>query len=246
VSAPPPDLSVILPAYNEAECLPGVLRELAGVLTGRLSGRTWEILAVDDGSTDATAERLRELQREIPGLRVLTLARNQGQSAAFWAGFRAARAPVLVTLDADGQNDPAGIPDLIAALDRADAACGVRLNRRDTWSKRLGSRLANAVRNRALGERVSDTGCALKAFRRELVDDLPPWNGFHRFLPTWFRLHGARVLEVPVRHRPRQSGRSKYTNWGRLWRTLRDLRGMAWLGSRYVRVEARETPSPSG
>lgn len=236
----PPAVSVILPVYNEEACIEAVLRELVGVLRDRLDGRGFEVLAVDDGSRDGTPALLRSLRAELPGLRVLTLARNSGQSAAFGAGFRAARAPVLVTLDADGQNDPADIPALLAALDGADAVCGIRARRRDSWSKRLGSRLANAVRNAVLREEVADTGCALKVFRRELVADLPVWNGMHRFFPTWFAMKGAVIHQRPVNHRPRRAGTSKYTNFGRLWRTLRDLRGMAWLRSRVVRFEVRE------
>ena len=237
---PTPDVSVILPVYHEEACIEAVLRELIGVLRDRLDGRAFEVLAVDDGSRDGTPALLRSLRSEFPELRVLTLARNAGQSAAFGAGFRAARAPVLVTLDADGQNDPADIPALLAALEGADAVCGIRARRRDSWSKRLGSRLANAVRNAVLHEEVADTGCALKVFRRDLVADLPVWNGMHRFFPTWFTMKGAVIRQVPVNHRPRRAGNSKYTNFGRLGRTLRDLRGMAWLRSRVVRFEVRE------
>ena len=236
----PPRISVVLPVYQEEACIEPVLRELLAVLRDRLDGRGFEVLAVDDGSRDGTPALLRSLRAEFPELRVLTLARNAGQSAAFGAGFHAARADVLVTLDADGQNDPADIPALLAALEGCDAVCGIRARRRDTWSKRLGSRLANRVRNAVLREEVADTGCALKAFRRALVADLPVWNGMHRFFPTWFAFQGAVIRQIPVNHRPRRAGTSKYTNLGRLWRTLRDLRGMAWLRSRMVRYEVRE------
>lgn len=239
-----PSISVVLPVYNEEGCIEPVLRELLGVLDG--VAEPWEVIAVDDGSRDRTPDILRRLRGEFPRLRVLTLVRNGGQSAAFGAGFRAARGEWLVTLDADGQNDPADLPALLARRDGADAVCGFRARRRDTWSKRLGSRLANAVRNAVLREEVVDTGCALKVFRRGLVADLPVWNGMHRFFPTWFRLHGARLAQVAVNHRPRSAGRSKYTNWGRLRRTLRDLRGMAWLADRFVRIDAREEAGPPG
>ncbi|HQM23121.1 MAG TPA: glycosyltransferase family 2 protein [Kiritimatiellia bacterium] len=227
-----PQLSVLLPAYNEEACIADVVREVADVLRG--VGRPFEIVVVDDGSTDATPERLGELQAGIPELRVLRLRRNSGQSAALGAAFRAARGEIFVTLDADGQNDPADIPALLAQLATCDLCCGYRAKRQDTWSKRFGSRLANAVRNRALHETIRDTGCTLKAFRAEWTAELPmQFRGMHRFLPALMAMAGARIAEIPVNHRPRAAGQSKYTNWGRLKETLWDLWAVRWMQKRY-------------
>ena len=191
-SAASVDLSLLLPVYNEEDCIEAVVREAADAL--RRLGRPFEIIAVDDGSTDGTAARLQALRADLPELRLLRLAANSGQSAALGAGFRAARGGIFVTLDADGQNDPADIPALVARLDSCDLCCGYRASRQDTWSKRLGSRLANAVRNRALRERIRDTGCTLKAFRSEWADALPmQFRGMHRFLPALMAMAGARI-----------------------------------------------------
>ena len=185
------ELSVVMPAYNEEACVEGTVRELHAVLIK--TGRTFEILVVDDGSTDNTPARLKALARELPGVRVIRLNPNSGQSAAMKAGFQAAAGSIIITLDADGQNDPAEIPRLLEQLDRCDVCCGFRMDRRDTLAKRAGSRLANAVRNRALGEKVRDTGCTLKAFRAEWARDLPlEWRGMHRFLPALMAMRGAR------------------------------------------------------
>ena len=227
-----PQLSILLPAYNEEACIAHVIREVAEVLRGL--GRPFEIVVVDDGSTDATGQRLGELQADIPELRVLRLQRNSGQSAALGAAFRAARGEIFITLDADGQNDPADIPALLAPLVSCDLCCGYRVKRQDTWSKRLGSRLANAVRNRALRETIRDTGCTLKAFRAAWTQELPmQFRGMHRFLPALLAMAGARITEIPVNHRPRVAGQSKYTNWGRLKETLWDLWAVRWMQKRY-------------
>ena len=234
-----PTLSVLLPAYNEEDCIADVVREAAGVLRGM--GRPFEILVVDDGSTDATPARLQALRAECPELRLLRLERNSGQSAALGAAFRAARGDIFVTLDADGQNDPADIPALVARLADCDVCCGYRAKRQDTFSKRYGSRLANAVRNRALRETIRDTGCTLQAFRAELARPLPmQFRGMHRFLPALMALAGARIAELPVNHRPRAAGRSKYTNWGRLKETLWDLWAVRWMQKRHRTTQAKE------
>lgn len=227
-------VSVVLPVYNEAECIETTLRELAGVLDG-LPG-AHEMIVVDDGSTDDTPAILRRLMAEWPArLRVARLEPNAGQSAAFGVGFRSARAPVIVTMDADGQNDPADLPALLAHLDDADVVCGYRARRRDTWSKRLGSRIGNGVRNAILGERIVDTGCSLKVFRAAFVRDLTMWAGMHRFLPSLCAMQGARIVQLPVNHRPRARGVSKYSNWGRLKTTIGDLLAVRWMKRRYRR-----------
>ena len=236
---PRPALSVLLPAYNEEACIEAVVRETVCVLHGM--GRPFEILVVDDGSTDGTPTLLKTRLLDIPELRALRLPVNSGQSAALGAAFRAARADVLVTPDADGQNDPADIPALLAKLDSCDLCCGMRANRKDPFSKRIGSRLANAARNLALRERVHDTGCTLKAFRASLARDLPmQFRGMHRFLPALMAMDGARIAEIPVNHRPRAAGKSKYTNWGRLKETLWDLWAVRWMQKRHRPIRAEE------
>lgn len=233
-----PDLSVLIPAYNEEACIESVVRETVCVLHGMV--KSFEILVVDDGSTDGTSARLKALCSEHPELRVLRLAANSGQSAALGAAFRAARGDIFVMLDADGQNDPSDIPALVAKLDSCDLCCGYRATRRDSWSKRFGSRLANAVRNRILRENIRDTGCTLKAFRAEWARDLPmQFRGMHRFIPALLAMAGARIEEIPVHHRPRTAGASKYTNWGRLKETLGDLWAVRWMQKRHrpIRVE---------
>ena len=230
------ELSVLVPAFNEDACLGALVRETACVLHGQ--NRSFEILVVDDGSTDWTPRLLNDLRAEVEELRAVRLAQNSGQSAALLAGFRAARGKIFVTLDADGQNDPSDIPALVAQLDSCDLCCGYRAQRRDVWSKRIGSRLANAVRNRVLREKIRDTGCTLKAFRAEWARDLPmQFRGLHRFIPALLAMAGARIAEIPVNHRPRAAGHSKYTNWGRLKETLWDLWAVRWMQKRYRTVQ---------
>lgn len=240
-----PQLSVILPVYNESESISPVIWEIVGVLEG-MPDTSWELLAVDDGSTDGTDSTLADLQSAMPQLRVLRLERNCGQSAALWMGFQQARAPWIATLDADGQNDPADLPALWAKRDEADAVFGYRASRQDRWSKRVGSRMANAIRNRILRENIRDTGCSMKLFQRQLTTRLAPWNGMHRFFGTLFLMQGARIAQLPVNHRPRAAGQSKYTNLGRLPKTIRDLMAMRWLRDRYVNVHLREPDADGG
>ena len=232
------DLSILIPAFNEDACIAAMVRETACVLHGL--GRSFEILVVDDGSTDLTWTCLNHLRAEVSELRALHLATNSGQSAALLAGFRAARGQIFVTLDADGQNDPSDIPALVAGLETCDLCCGYRVRRQDVWSKRIGSRVANAIRNLVLRERIRDTGCTLKAFRAEWAQFLPmQFRGMHRFIPALLAMAGARITEIPVNHRPRTAGKSKYTNRGRLKETLGDLWAVRWMQKRYrpIRVE---------
>lgn len=231
--------SVVLPVFNERDNLAPLLDELAIAL----GSRRYEIIAVDDGSTDGSLDELSRLRRERPALRVMALHRRSGQSAALAAGWAAARGDVVVMLDADGQNDPADIPALLDRL-QADpglaAAAGYRVRRRDSRWKRAQSRIANAVRNWITRDRVRDTGCALKAARRDVLGLLPRFDGMHRFLPTLIRLQGGVVVEVPVSHRPRRSGRSKYTARNRAMVALRDALGVRWLRRRALRYAVRE------
>lgn len=228
-----PELSVVVPLYNEEENLPVLMGELGAAIA--TTGLTHELIFVDDGSTDGSAEVLAGLAKSLPQLRILRHQRNAGQSAALVAGFRAARGRLVVTLDSDLQNDPADIPRLLARLDEGfDAVSGVRRNRRDSWVRRLSSRIANAVRNWATDESVTDVGCSLKAYRREFLVDLPMFTGMHRFLPTLVRWNGARLTEIDVNHRPRLHGVAKYGIGNRLFRALADLFAVRWMRTRWI------------
>jgi len=235
---PAPDVSLVVPVYNERENLAPLVAEIAAAL----AGTHYEIVAVDDGSTDGSLTELKRLKGLLNELHVVAFERNAGQSAAFVAGFRAARGRAIVTLDADLQNDPRDVPALLAELARSGAACvaGYRADRRDTPWKRLQSRIANGVRNWLTRETIRDTGCSLKAFRADAVRALPAFNGMHRFLPTLIRRDGGLVAEVPVGHRPRRFGTTKYGMWNRVFRALADAFGVRWLLRRRLRYRVRE------
>ena len=244
-----PEISLVIPVYNEEENLPVLAGEIRAALEP--AGLSYEVIYVDDGSTDSSPAVLERLAREDPRTRIVRQRRNSGQSAAFAAGFRHARAPVVVTLDADLQNDPADIPRLLERMDGFDVVNGVRARRQDTWVRRISSKIANGVRNRVTRESVTDVGCTLRAMRIEYLRRIPVFNGMHRFLPTLLRMEGARVTEVPVNHRPRLHGQPKYGIHNRLWRGLADLYGVRWLQTRWIdrnlsgEVDAWNT-TPSG
>src|SRR5271154_36148 len=231
-----PAISVVVPVRNEA----GNIAPLVAEIAKALQDRAFEIVYVDDGSADATGDELRELMRGHPGLRQIRHNESCGQSAAIRTGVAAARAPVVVTLDGDGQNDPAFIPALIAALEagapRIGLVAGQRTGRKATGFKKLQSRIANAVRKTVLKDGTRDTGCGLKAFRRDVFLSLPYFNGLHRFLPALIRRDGFAVGYVEVVDRPRGQGVSNYGFWDRLWIGLLDLAGVWWLVRRKRRV----------
>ena len=233
-----PALSLVIPAYNEEPNVEACYRELVGVLEDL--GLAFEIIFIDDGSTDGTFAALARLATADPRLRLIRFRENAGQTAALDAGFRAARGAVVVTMDADLQNDPRDISRLLTALDGHDAVCGWRVDRHDQWAKRVASRVANAVRQRLTADGDHDTGCTLKAFRREAVHRLHLYRGMHRFLPALLRLEGFRVTEVPVGHRPRRAGFSKYGNWSRLWAGLADLWAVRWMARRRLAYKIEE------
>jgi dolichol-phosphate mannosyltransferase len=233
-----PEISVVIPAYNEDESLPILLAELRPALAA--TGRTWEIVLVDDGSTDHTAERIRAEAAAEPRIRPLLLAANGGQSAALAAGFAQVRGSIVVTLDADLQNDPADLPRLLTALEQADVVSGIRMDRQDSAVRLISSRIANGFRRWVLGDRVTDIGCSFKAYRREVLEGLPMFVGVHRFLPALCQFRGARLAEVTLSHRPRRHGVSKYGVGNRLWRGLHDLAGVRWLRSRLVSYRVRD------
>jgi glycosyltransferase involved in cell wall biosynthesis len=230
--------SVVIPAYNEEESIAACVEEVAGVLDGL--GRPYEIVVVEDGSTDRTFQVLKEAKAAVTQLVVLRFEANHGQTAGFDAGLKAARGDVIVMMDADMQNDPADIPRLLAELDGCDVVCGYRAERHDSFVRRASSRIANAVRNKLTGESIRDVGCSLRAVRAECVRGLKLYNGMHRFLPTLLRLDGWRLKEVPVNHRPRRWGRAKYGIGNRLFRGLRDLFAVRWMQARWLRYEITE------
>jgi len=206
--------------------------------------RSWECLWIDDGSTDGTFDRLVDLHRRDPEHhQYAALERRSGQSGALVTGFRIARGEMVGTLDGDLQNDPAELPRLAAMLDRGrtDMATGVRTTRRDGWLRRVSSRIANGFRNRVTGDRIQDVGCSLRVFYRECVDDMPVFRGMHRFLPTLVRMRGFSVQEVPVSHRPRTLGRTKYGVHNRLWGGILDCFAVRWMRSRMLSPRIRET-----
>lgn len=234
------DLSLVIPVFNEQDNVQPLLDEVRSVLDGDFD---YEVIFVDDGSTDNTAARLAALRADNPRLRVLRHAENAGQSAALLTGLQAARAPWVATLDGDGQNDPADIPDLYALAQAGNSlwlVTGWRHQRRDNWLKRLSSRIANSVRATLLGDATPDTGCGLKLMRRETCLQLPRFDHMHRFLPALVLRAGGGVRSVPVNHRPRQRGTSKYGLHNRLWVGLVDLFGVMWLCRRPLRPDARE------
>jgi dolichol-phosphate mannosyltransferase len=237
-----PEISVIVPVYDEVESLPRLAAEIAAAL--RPLGLACEVIYVDDGSNDGSAGVLLGLAREDPAVRVIRQRRNAGQSAALDAGFRAARGAIVVTLDADLQNDPADIPRLLALMDRYDVVSGVRTPRRHSWLRRASSRVANRVRNRVTHDDVTDVGCTLRACRAEILRRVPMFVGMHRFLPTLLRMAGARTTEIPVNHRPRLHGRAKYNLRNRFWRTLADLLAVRWMQERRIDHDLSEEIDP--
>jgi dolichol-phosphate mannosyltransferase len=224
-------VTVIVPFRNEGENILPLAHELAAVRAGV---QDLTALFVDDGSTDGTWQAIQQAAASHPWIRGLRHSRNRGQSAALLSGLHQASGGVVVTMDGDLQNVPGDIPVLLEHLRQCDVVCGYRPRRGDTVSRRLGSAIANRVRQWITRDGVRDAGCGLKAFRRECIQDLPPLNGMHRFMPAYFMLHGRRIAQVPVNYRPRQHGVSKYSNLGRLPATLFDLLGFCWYRSRLL------------
>ena len=228
-----PSVSVIVPLFNEEQSVPVLQTELSAAL----KEFDYEIIFVDDGSIDRTADRI----ETAPNIRLIRFEKNSGQSAAIYAGLTAARGATVVIIDGDLQNDPADIPKLLAEIaSGADLVCGYRVKRRDTLVKRATSRIANAVRSRYTKDGVRDTGCTLKAMRCECVSTLLPFKGMHRFIPALVKAAGYRLVEVPVNHRPRRFGQSKYGLGNRALRATVDMFGVRWLLSRRLNYRIRE------
>jgi dolichol-phosphate mannosyltransferase len=227
-----PAVSVIVPLFNEEENISILQSELRAAL----DGFDYEIVFVDDGSVDCTVERI----ETAPNVRLIRFEKNTGQSAAIYAGLQAARGANAVLIDGDLQNDPADIPRLLAEIARgADLVCGYRINRQDTLVKRMTSWIANAVRSRFTKDGVRDTGCTLKAIRRECISALVPFKGMHRFIPALIKGAGYRLVEIPVNHRPRRFGQSKYGLGNRALRATIDMFGVRWLLSRRLNYKIR-------
>jgi glycosyltransferase involved in cell wall biosynthesis len=235
-----PDLSIVFPVYNEEENIPILLGQIRDAVEG--NGWTYEIVAVDDGSNDRSLAVLREQRAHYPTLRVLALQKNSGQTAALDAAWRAANGRFVVSLDADLQNDPADIPAMMRKLAEtsSDMVIGVRVNRADTWSRKMQSRIGNGVRNWITGDQITDTGCSLKLVKREAIDRVRLFTGMHRFLPTLVRYAGYKVVEMPVNHRARQFGQSKYGAMNRAFRGLADCFAVRWMGKRMLNYSVAE------
>ncbi len=229
------NLSFVIPVYNESENIEPLIAEIRAAAVG---SQSFEIIYVDDGSTDDTLRCLSELRCRFPFLRVIRHQSRYGQSSALWTGVKAARAPWIVTLDGDGQNDPRDVPRLLSVLHGADPSsrvelvAGIRARRRDRWLKRLSSKIANGVRRAILRDGISDTGCGLKLINRKAFLELPFFDHMHRFLPALILRGGGCVVTVEVSHRPRTRGRSKYGVGNRLWVGIVDLLGVLWLQRR--------------
>jgi glycosyltransferase involved in cell wall biosynthesis len=230
-----PMLSLVIPVHNEVESIPLLWTELCDVLA-RIE-RSVEVIFVNDGSTDGSDKAIRRIVEADDRVRCVTIAQCAGLSSAFQAGYCAVRGAVVVTLDADLQSDPHDIPRVLAALDDADAAVGWRQRRRDTLTKRVASRVANGIRRRVLGDPFHDSACSLRAMTRPCLAAVPPYDGMHRFVPVLLSMNGYRVVEVPVAHRARRFGHSKFGICNRAWRAFTDMLVVRWM-------RARRLPAP--
>lgn len=228
------DVSVVVPVKNEEENVAILADEVIAAFSSK--PWQWECLFVDDGSSDETLARLKQLHEKDLRIRYLSLDRNHGQTAAMLAGFREAYGRVLATLDGDGQNDPSDLPAMVAKVlaGEADLVNGRRARRQDSMVRKISSRVGNGFRNRLTGETISDVGCSIRAFRRECVAHFPAFEGLHRFFPTLITMQGYSLVELPVNHRPRHLGVSKYGIHNRLWKGLRDTFAVRWMKTRII------------
>lgn len=226
------DLSVVIPVYNERESLPYLEEELQKHLEPL--DLNYEVIFVDDGSQDGSANLIKTLKKNNPRIRLIRFSTNNGQSAGFAAGFKAAAGRTIVTMDADLQNSPKDIPLLLEKIEEYDVVCGWRHKRNDPWIKRVSSKIANAIRNKLSEENIADIGCSLKAFRRECVVNLHLYEGMHRFFPTLLKMDGCTVTQVKVSHYPRRFGQSKYNIRNRVFRSFMDLLMVRWMKKRKI------------
>ena len=233
-----PTLSVVVPVFNEKENLPILIPKLVEVL--KALPFSYEMIFVDDGSSDGSRRILKEMASQYPSLRVLGFKENRGLSTALVAGMREARGEKIVTLDSDLQNDPKDIPILLEYLDRYDMVTGWRREREDQWLKKISSKIANAVRNWLNDGNIQDSACTLRAFKKECVEKIPVFNGMHRFLSTLVKMEGYRIMEVPISHHPRKFGKSKFNIRNRMVRSFIDLLVVRWMKCRAIRYDIEE------
>jgi glycosyltransferase involved in cell wall biosynthesis len=233
------DISVVVPVYNEEKNLPILILQLAEVLN-RLR-KAYEMVFVDDGSTDGSRKILKEMTLEYPQIRILGFKKNCGETAAGAAGIKESRGEIVITIDADLQNDPRDIPTMLEYLkEEYDMVTGWRQKRDDSWVKQITSKIANKIRNGLSGESIQDSGCTFRAYKRECLQDLKLYKGMHRFMPTLVKMEGFRVIEIPIAHHPRRFGESKYNTWNRMWRAFVDLLAVKWMKSRSIHYEIEE------
>jgi glycosyltransferase involved in cell wall biosynthesis len=234
-----PKLSLVIPVYNEEENLERLFAEI----TDNMKSVTddYEVVLTNDASTDRSWEILLKLAERDPRWHIQRFESNCGESAASYAGMRAASGDIVITLDADLQNDPRDIPQFLEAMKDADCVCGSRVHQRaDNWLRRISSTLANWVRNKLSDENITDAGCTYRAFKRECLDGVQFWRGAHRFMPTLFRMKGCKVVEIPITPRERFAGESKYGVWNRLFKSFTDLLAVRWMKSRQLRFRIAE------
>jgi len=234
----PIDISVVVPVYNEEENLPVLIPQIAEVL--KPLAKTFEMIFVDDGSKDQSRPLLKKMILEYPQIRILGFKKNCGETAAGAAGIKEARGKIVITIDADLQNDPKDIPKMLDYLKEYDMVTGWRQKREDSWVKRITSRIANRIRNRLSEEEIQDSGCTFRAYKRECLQEIKLYKGMHRFIPTLMKMEGYRVIEIPIVHHPRKFGVSKYTTWNRMWRAFVDLLAVKWMKSRHIDYEIEE------
>jgi len=224
--------TILIPAYNEAENIGPLLFEIQEVM--QALNEPWEVIVIDDASTDETWQQLESTQKRISQLRAFRHSKQSGQSNALETGIQQAKGEIIIMLDGDGQNDPHDIPKLLEKIEGVDCVSGCRVNRKDTWLKRTYSKIANSIRRAFLHDGITDTGCSLKAFRKQALHKLKFYKGMHRFLPALLQIEGYKVIEVPVSHRPRLHGTSKYNILNRGLCTLTDLLAVCWMRKRRI------------
>lgn len=232
--------SVVIPMKNEEENVRELIEELEPVMQSL--GEPWELLIIDDGSTDETKSILLELKKTRPHIKIIAFEGNYGQSSGFDAGFKIAQGQWIITLDGDRQNDPKDITKMIPLTQDADLVCGQRIQRRDPWHKRITSSIANAIRSRLCHDGIHDTGCSLKIYRTSSLREIKLFEGMHRFLPALFQIEGFKVVEVPVNHRERVRGVSKYNIFNRSLNTVVDMFAVMWMRKRHLRYRDKKKP----
>lgn len=233
-----PTISIVVPLYNEVDNIEPLGNAILHAMKD--TSYEYEVLFVDDGSVDGSAEKAKEWCAAHENFHSIHFKKNAGQTAAMDAGFKHAKGSCVVSMDADLQNDPADIPKLLEKLKTYDMVCGWRQKRNDPWLKRISSKVANAIRNKLSQEEIKDTGCSLKAYRKECLDKIKLFNGMHRFLPTLFKMEGFTVAEVVVNHYPRKFGKSKYGVFNRAFRAFRDLLVVRWMKERKLNYEVKD------